>query len=223
MSITQETYDRLREDLIGGRWQAGERISINAIARQLGVSRTPVRDAVNQLANEGILRPEAKSGVVVAVPSYPDLMEIVEIRRALEPFATGQAAGRMTYDQLAQLRSLCVQMRGLARRVWDARFQDETANEQLMKMDNSFHRVILESAGNGRIVKIFENYHLLVQKVRYPSLRTLQHLALTLHEHWRIYRALAKGDVQDARLWMDRHTQRGALATLAAYREKEST
>lgn len=222
-SLAEQAYRRIRQGLSDGSLGGdGRRLSINGMAKQLGMSRTPVRDAVQQLANEGLLQSVARSGVVLCGLSYEDLVEMNELRQALDPYAAARAAERMDYVQKRRLRSICREMARVSRQVLDGGFADQAANRRLHRLDMDFHELIMEGIGNRRMRKVVEDYHLLAGKARYPSVLTAAHLARTLCEHWRVCRAIEAGQSEQARLWMERHTIRGGQATLAAYRDSNS-
>lgn len=219
MSLSHDSYLRIRESLLAGDDMHGERFSINDLSKRLGIGRSPVRDAVNRLAAEGLLQPVAKSGVVVRSVSFEELLDIVGLREAVEPYAAAQACPRMDYDQRRRLHSLCMEMRRLARQIAEAGFADEALHRKMQKADWAFHRLILEASGNRILCKLVEDHRLLMRKARYPSLRSVAHLARTLLEHWRICRALSKGDAESAKAWMLRHAKRGGNAILEGWRE----
>lgn len=221
MNLAQQGYRWMRAELLNGGVFSGGRVSLNTLVAQSGLGRTPVRDAVNRLAAEGLLELVDRSGITVRVPRMEELREIVELREAIEPYAAEQAATRMDYVQVARLRRLCREMRGVARAIRDARFSDEAAHQRMRALDWAFHSLILDAAGNQRLCRIVEDQHLLLHKVRYPSRYTVHHLARTLLEHWRIGQALARGDAAAARLWMWHHARRGGHAMLASSDENQ--
>ncbi|MFN2350894.1 MAG: GntR family transcriptional regulator [Kiritimatiellia bacterium] len=219
MNLTQQSYSKIRQKLLAADAAGGRRLSINKLAAQLGIGRSPVRDAVNRLAAEGLLLPVAKSGVVIRSISLRELREIVQLREALEPYAAAQAGPRIPRRQTQQMRRCLGEMTRLARKVRDTRFRDEALNHALYQADRRLHTIILEAAGNALLQKIVVDHQLLLRKVRYPSIRTTPHLARTLLEHWRIYRALARRDAAGARCAMLKHTRSGARAALASWQK----
>lgn len=219
MSLTNQSYQKIRDSLLTEDSIFEQRLSINRLSRELGIGRSPVRDAVTRLAAEGLLQPVAKSGVVVRQIGYEELRDIVGLREALEPYAAGRASDRMEYNLKKRLRSLFIEFRRLARQVRDQHFRNLKINRQMQKADWRFHNLILETADNRTLHKIVEDYHLLLRKVRYPSIPDTRHLALTVQEHWRICQALENGDSAAARHWMLRHARRGGEAMLQSWRE----
>lgn len=226
MSVTTTSDARIREFLLSEQALGEERISINSLSSRLGIGRTPVRDAVNRLAAAGLVKPVARSGILIAPLSYRQLRDMVELREALEPFAAERACGRLDYDQLARLRDLCLEMRRAAIGIRDANFEDEALNRRMRLADARFHSVLFEAAGNEEMRRIVEDHRLLLAKVRYPSNRTVRHLGLTVWEHWRILRAMRREDRKAARLWMLRHSRRGGGEILKSWtqvQEERST
>lgn len=218
MNLTSQSYGRIRQYLLSEEVTPRTRLSINELSERLGIGRSPVRDAINQLAAEGLVKAEARSGITLRQISLKDMEEIAGLREALEPYAAEQACGRIDYEQLRQLHAACVRMRHLARQIRQAEFEDESLNQAMRSVDWAFHQVILEASGNGRLQKIIDDNHLLLCKVQYPSERTVRHLALTLREHWRIYRGLARRRPDEARKWMWRHARRGGQAMVRSWR-----
>jgi len=218
-TLTDQSYTRIRQALLSDRSLDDERLSINALSKRLGIGRSPVRDAVNRLAVEGVLQPVAKSGIVIRVASFAELQDIVGLREALEPYAAAHACGNMDYAQRRELHGLCLAMGRLARQIRTAEFADDALNSEMRECDRRFHDLIVEAAGNAILRRIVEDHHLLLRKVRYPSLPTVRHLALTLLEHWRICRAIERGDAEAARLWTQRHSRRGGKAMLESWRQ----
>lgn len=220
-NLTEKSYALIRQALLADVSLRADRLSINELSKRLGIGRSPVRDAVNRLAAEGILQPVAKSGIVVRDVTFAELRDIVGLREALETYAAAQACANMDYAQRRELRGLCLAMGQLARQIRAAKFADEAVNRAMRKRDRRFHDLIVEASGNATLRRIVEDHHLLLRKVRYPSLPTVRHVALTLLEHWRICRAIDRGDAKAARQWMRRHAQRGGKAMLESWRRTE--
>lgn len=214
-NLTRKVYQHIRHGLNTGRWEPGDRISGNVLARELGVSRTPVRDAMQQLASEGLVNLRAKSAAHVRDISARDLQDCFGMRRALEPYAAARAAKRITASDLASLGEQCRQMRQLARQIVEARFTDPKLHRCMQQLDAQFHRTILAAAGNRRLLATIEVDRLLTRKVQYPSELSVAHVARTLLEHWRLYRAMRHRDSRGARRAMNRHI---ATATCVAMR-----
>ena len=221
MSLVKNIHKELRTRILSGEIPGGERISANAVAGELGVSRTPVRDAMNLLRAERLVRLVPKSGFVVRKFTYKELQETWEMRLAIEPMAAELAAGRATYDRVQELGSLCRRMAELARRVRDGEFEDEEANTELWRADIAYHETIIDCADNREMNDSLTDFHLLTRKVRYPSIPHVSEIARTLLEHWRVFQAIRAKDERRASLWMRRHAECGMRRALRSYVEME--
>jgi DNA-binding GntR family transcriptional regulator len=219
MGLVQSIHSDLRARILSGEISGGERISANAVAGELGVSRTPVRDAMNLLSAEGLVRLIPNAGFVVREFSYKDLQETWEMRIAIEPLAAELAARRATYDRVADMGRLCRRMGELARAVRDREFKDEEANRALWRVDIAYHETIIDCADNRQMQRSLVDFRLLTHKVRYPSIPNVREIANTLLEHWRICRAIRARDGRRAAFWMRRHAECGMRRALRSFTE----
>ena len=105
-SLFYTVYDRIKQDIVSGRLQPGEPLSEEDLAQRLQASRTPVREALRRLNHEGLVRIVPNKGAFVRVLTLRDIREIYEVREALESFAAGQAAMRMSPEQISTISQL---------------------------------------------------------------------------------------------------------------------
>ena len=105
-NISDKAYNVLLEMIIGGRFESGERLIEEQLAENLGVSRTPLRDAINRLAKDGLVSIQPRKGASVQRFSIDDVMEVYDIRIALEGLATGLAAAKIDLNKLEKLKVL---------------------------------------------------------------------------------------------------------------------
>lgn len=211
-SLETQAYKRIRNRLLTRQIRPGEQLSDAALASELGISRTPVREAILRLRTEGFVEQIPRMGTFVKVPSHDDLMEMHELRRLLESHAAGRAASRITEANLDRLHELCKEMLEVARIARDSGQHALTPEitERGVLADVEFHLIILRAAGNQRVVKIVGDLHLMSHLCghnwgnlqKHSSLYRLAHTAL---DHYRIYKALRDRDGKRARYWMRRH------------------
>lgn len=136
--------EELREAILSGEFEPGERLRTVSLAKRFGSSRTPVREALVQLEGEGLVDIEPRRGALVRSFASADLIDLYEIRALLEPEAAARAALRASGDQLDRLRSLVVLSDARAGRT-PAAIDDQIAwNEE-------FHAVVIEAAGSPRL------------------------------------------------------------------------
>jgi DNA-binding GntR family transcriptional regulator len=141
-SRTREVLEVLRASIIRGDLRPGSMHSVGSLAEMLGVSRTPVREALIELASRGMVRFERNRGVLIVESSIHDLEEIFEMRRLLEPQAARNAVRLMTPGTLDQLHAI------LERQATAAANDDQ---ERLWNLDREFHHTLLAASGNRRL------------------------------------------------------------------------
>jgi DNA-binding GntR family transcriptional regulator len=140
--------DRLREAIIGGELRPGDKLLETELADDFGVSRGPIREALRELAREGLVVDLPRRGTVVSTATLMDLVEVYDVREALETFAAIQVIGKATAADLARLQSRFSVMT----RAWHSR---SIPHADRVSADLEFHREILQIAGNGRMLSLY--------------------------------------------------------------------
>lgn len=197
----QDAYATIRERIIAGEYAMGNRLGEVELATTLGVSRTPIREALRRLSADGLVEIEANRGARVALWTSADLDEIYELRGMLEGHAATRAASRVTAEDLADLEELCEQMdRAVAAGITQSRNLD-----LLVDGNREFHARIMSVASNARLHRLTD---LLFQVPL--SIHTYRHysadeLARSMRHHREILRALQHGDGQWAGAVMRAH------------------
>lgn len=218
--LSERAYQAIQRQLIEGAFKAGDRISEQTLARELGFSRTPVREAIRRLVEEGVLRQVPSSGTYVADHDRGLIVELYEVRRALECMAVTRAAKRLSPLKRRKLQSLCDLMHESVRSLRDTRsrlLQGE-ALEQFLKADLAFHMLILQAAGNRTATKIVSDLRVRKRVFGFHTHdRDLYHAARVWGYHARITRALMRRDARAARYWLDRHIRQSLRDALAAF------
>jgi DNA-binding GntR family transcriptional regulator len=203
-SLQQQIHDRLLRRILRRELEPGERISPPMIAAAMGVSITPVRDAVNQMAAEGLVTVMPRRGTVVSPVSIRDIEELYEIRMMLEPQAAEVAAGRAGPDDIARVQTLAERLEsGPADGVSLA--DDLDAYLQEIAIDAELHAAIVRAAHNRRLSAMYEQLrtHVLIARAVFPHLyRGQPHRR---GEHRRIVEAIAARDGAAARDAMTAH------------------
>ena len=143
-ALAEQAYVRLREAILDRSLPPGTRLSVPAVARRLGVSRSPAREAIARIAGDGLATLVPRKGAVVASITPADLLEIYELREVLEGLAARLAAERASADALAELDDLVARHRAAIE-------AGDVAGH--MELDQAFHRAIRVAAGNGRLLE----------------------------------------------------------------------
>ena len=214
-------YSTLREQLASGRFRPGDRLAEIRLANELGISRGPLREALNQLASEGLIQRAPGIGAFVPMPDPRHVTEAYEVRAAIESFTAWRAAECMTARGIEDLRALVEAMEGLvgeaeSRRRW--RTSDRT---RMLDLDQQFHSSIVEAAGNQRLAKLLSDHRVLTQLLSYRaqpgSASTVETRREAVAEHRAIAEAISRHDPEAASACMRHHVasaSRNALASI---------
>ena len=147
-TAAERAYAEVRQRILDGRFPAGHRLKEIELAREFGLSRTPVRDALSRLSVEGLLEFRPNLGATVSVWSEAQIEQMFKIRALLEPFAAEIAATAITEAELDELRRLCAVMERAARR--------ENAEDlnTLVAVNARFHHIVIEAAHSEHLTKL---------------------------------------------------------------------
>lgn len=218
----QHAYDHIRAKILLRGVGEGDRLAEIPIARELGISRTPVREALNQLTCEGLLERNGW-GVTVKTVSYAELEEILRLRLLMEPHATARAAKFITDAQMTVLTERFNKLRSLYRQIWDAGVASWRGElgKQLAAADMLFHVAILEAARSPRMMQTILDMRLLTTRfLGEPSMQR-SNLIRILREHWRIYREIRRRRPRAAHAAMRRHARNARRFTLRSFRDEQ--
>lgn len=220
LTLKQHAYSVIRERLLSGGIAPGGRLSDEAFARELGISRSPVREAISQLSSEGLVEHRPRSGAYVRVPTLRELQEVYEARVPLEAFAAAKAAERITSEKLAELTKINEQTRDIVAqcRMMPRQVADATLTQRFLSFDYDLHMLILSAADNERVMKMVADCKILTRVFGHvPVEHDLHLLASTYRQHCQIVRSIQQRDPESARHWMERHIQFAEKEVLRAF------
>ena len=190
--LSKKVYRILKARIIKGDLTQGGKLFEAKIAEQLGVSRTPVREAIKGLAAEGLVKMTPNQGVVVINVSIEDLQEVLQIRRVLEGLAAFVAAKKISQEEIAKLEEIIKKMSMIISKPKP----DVVAYSEL---NAEFHNLILNACGNKRLMKICNNLSSSDHRFRIRSLRNNPgRLKYSLKEHQKIVETLKRKDTEQA-------------------------
>ena len=207
--LREAVCETLRDAIRKGILEPGERLMEVQLAEELGISRTPVREAIRKLEQEGYVIMMPRRGTYVADISTGDIKEIFEIRSALESLATGLAARRIEPDELETLQNLLVEIEG---------YIAKNDIEKIVETDIKFHGLLYQVSRNERLVNIISNLKEQLARFRTLSMSYPGRLQETLEEHSEMVEAIANGDVSAARDAAEHHMERAEKTLLMALR-----
>ena len=214
--LREVVCEALRKAIRRGILRPGERLMEIQIAEDLGVSRTPVREAIRKLELEGYVVMIPRRGTYVASISIRDVNEIFEIRTALESLSNGLAATRITAEELEQLQRLLVMIGGYIK---------EGDMGKIVETDIHFHELMYQASRNRRLIGIIANLREQLTRFRTLSMSYPGRLEATLEEHRNIVEAIAKGDVKTAKKAAEvhmEHSEQTLLKAIEARKKKKA-
>jgi DNA-binding GntR family transcriptional regulator len=212
--------------IASGDFSAGAAISEVSLATGLGISRTPVREAIGQLIAEGILQ-RTHRGAVVAEPTRQDIIELYELREALEVYAIGKVAARQPGPRVLEpLEALVEESRAIAaelKKSGQASLEGD-ALQRFITCDMRFHMLLLQAGGNQRMLKILDSTSLLLRIFSLPRQHHTGKLLSEVHNfHRRILDAVAEGSRTDAMRLLGDHIRISLEERLAEYEDSQQS
>ena len=195
ISLADQVFEHLETDILSGKYQKGESLTESKLSAELGVSRTPIREALRRLEQEHLIE-EAPKGVVVVGISEKDLEDIFTVRLKLEGSVAAMAALNYTEEQLAVIREAL-------------EFQEFYLNkndpDRIKSMDSRFHETIYKMSGSTVLYDVLEPLHKKILKYRKTSVSNTSRAEASVAEHRAIYDALAARDSQKVERLVTEH------------------
>jgi DNA-binding GntR family transcriptional regulator len=208
-------YEALRHAIVTYAVKPGDRMNIEELAAQLGVSLTPVRGAIQQLATEGLIEIRSRSGTFVASLTAQDVDETFRIRCALECLAAEDGLEKIGVKQIRRLKELLKSMRKPVRNP-----KERTEHER----DNfEFHQIIVHSSGNRRLIEMYEalNAHIKIARIHGSETTWPARVSEEQAEHEGIVAAIEKQDAAALCTMLRKHIRRAKDMLVGTLREIE--
>lgn len=206
--LREIVLDALREAIVSGVLEPGERLMEIQLAEEMGVSRTPVREAISKLELEGFVIMIPRKGAYVAGVSYKDVKDVFEIRAALEGLAAGLAAQKATQEEIEQMEQAL-------------HYEREPASlEEMVQSDTDFHALLYKASRNERLIQILGNLREQIQRFRTTSLAVPGRVKNAIQEHRAVADAIARRNVEDARRLATAHIENAANIMFESLRNK---
>ena len=185
LPLREVVFNNLRDAILKGQLKPGERLLENHLADKLGVSRTPVREALRMLEQENLVELIPRRGAQVLDISAEDIKNILEIRKALEVVSIRHACQKMDEESLKELKA------------YNAEFEKSFENEDyegVATSDEKFHDVLFRSAGNLKLVAIISNIQAQVYRYRMAYLKVYETKTAVINHHRNILEAVETHD-----------------------------
>ena len=197
VSLADQVFERLETDILTGKYTQGEILTETRLSEDMGVSRTPVREALRRLEQEHLVRTTGKGVSVIGV-SEKDLYDIFTIRMRLEGLAAAYAATHATKDNIAELRE--------ALELQEYYVQRHDA-DRIKVMDSKFHEELYRLSDSTVLYDTLFPLHNKVQKFRRAAVQNSGRAEMSLTEHKRIFACIEAGDAEGAERAMQAHVE----------------
>jgi DNA-binding GntR family transcriptional regulator len=204
----------IREAIIDGRLEPGRRLKEEELARELGISRTPVREALLMLQAEGLVVATPNRGAIVRVHTPEDLDDLYQLRALLEGYAARRAAMRISDEGVEELRLSCQRFEALS---------PEDDLRGLVRENLFFHNAILDIAGSARLAAMVRKVIELPLVYKSYIWYSPDQKRISVHYHDQIVKSLATRDADRAELIMKEHVYEARDLLVARVRDLEAT
>lgn len=205
LPLRDVVFNTLRQAILRGQLKPGQRLMEIQLAKQLGVSRTPVREAIRKLELEGLVVTVPRKGAEVAEITEQDLKDVIEVRCALEELAVALACERITKEQIVQLKELVTGFKQLMK------LGDIT---ELAENDVRFHDIIFGATGNQRLIQLINNLREQMYRYRLEYLKDVTEHEQLVREHEQIIESLQKHNLEAAKRIIHSHINNQFMAVI---------
>ncbi|MDD4570312.1 MAG: GntR family transcriptional regulator [Tepidanaerobacteraceae bacterium] len=209
-SLRTKIYHRLKNAILDGVYKPGESLIEMKLAKELGVSRTPIREAIRQLELEGLVSSIPNKGVIVEGVTSQDVEDIYTIRKMIEGQAARWAADKITDAQLKELKDTLDLMEF---------YTEKGKPDKVSELDSRFHDIIFRACNSRPLESVLTNFHHFIQRARLVSVKASGRAIHSLEEHRSIFEALEAHDPEAAEKAMLSHVDSASL-NLYPYLEK---
>lgn len=212
-SYKDKVYKTLKEAIINRSFKPGDPLMERSVAEQLGVSRTPVREALKHLEHEGWVETVPWKGVFVRTLSMDDVKDIIQLRLATESFVIELVTEIITDEEIRELEENLYQLQ-------ETRLQGN--HYEMIEIDKEFHFYLARLSGNGRIMQLLENLSEQIHRLGIQALTDDERPSHSYREHEEILTALKERDSKKAKASMQEHLNNTMTAILHSIEKEES-
>jgi DNA-binding GntR family transcriptional regulator len=199
-NLSYQVFEQIKEMIVRGEIPAGKRMIESEIAESMGISRTPVREAVHKLEAEGLLKPLPKGGYVVRGLDICDIEETFEIRSILESFASYLAAQRHSNKEIVPLEEKIEEFQG---------YLDKHDLKELARINTEFHELLYALSRSPRLVKMIHNLRDEIYFLRKIILHSVDMAHLSNNDHKEIIKAIKRREAKKVERLVRDHILRG--------------
>ena len=205
LPLRDVVFNTLRQAILTGELKPGERLMEIHLANKLGVSRTPIREAIRKLELEGLVTMIPRRGAEVAQITEKSMSDVLEVRRAMDALCTVLACERISEAEIAELSAACDKFAAAAN-TKDIR--------KCAQADVDFHDIIVRATGNKRLVQLINNLSEQMYRYRFEYLKDVSRYDNLIEEHRIIYESIRNHDKDAARTAAELHIDNQAKAII---------
>jgi len=209
LPLAKMAYERLRDSILVGQLRGGEVYNEMSLAKELGISRTPVREALLELSAQDLVTFLPRKGVLIKHYNQRDVEEIFEIRRIIELAAIEKVAKALPAVDFSGIEKALSQQRRAARK------KDYIV---FLKADRKFHTIYFELTRNRRLVAMMGNIRDMIQAMGIEGLSKTGRAETVIQEHEQVFEALRQGNIDKAKTAMRYHLDRSEEVVLEVYK-----
>jgi len=200
-TLAEQAYQKIRRRILDTTFQPGAVISERLLSEHLNMGKAPIRAALIRLAADGFVTIASRQGIVITTQSIEDILELFQVRRALELMIVQETAGRLNPDQIDQLQQNLVDY---------GRIAETSEPVESIDVDFEFHRLLAEFHGNRRMTQILTNvFDSLYREIRKAQVKHPNRIWSSQEEHHEIAKAIIEGQSQLASELMKSHLRFG--------------
>ena len=195
----EETDEELKREILVGEIAPGTRMMEIELADEMGVSRTPVREAIRKLEKEGLVTIEPRKGAYASDVSIKDMVDVLEVREDLEAMAAAMAAQKVNKDEKQALIEATMEYKEAV---------ESERTEDIIRCDEKFHQLIVNYSGNKTLIQLFSQVQELALRFRYLYYDDFSRYERMPMEHREIEEAILSGDYEKARVAAGEHVKK---------------
>ncbi|WP_010248187.1 GntR family transcriptional regulator [Acetivibrio cellulolyticus] len=208
-SLRAKVFNHIQNDILNGVYKPGDSLTESKLCTELGVSRTPIREAIRQLELEGLVQSIPNKGVFVNGISTKDIEDIYTIRMLIEGLAARWAAENITQEELKELKETID---------LEEFYTMKNDTEHLLKLDSKFHEIIFRTSKSRSLMHVLSMFHHYVQKARNASFGSPGRAMKVLDEHKAIFQAISDRDAERAERLTTEHVKNASVECQTAYK-----
>ena len=198
-SLSGRVFNEIRDGILQGKYKENEELREATLGKELGVSRTPVREALRQLELEGLVNIIPNKGAYVTGISDKDVKDIYIIRSMIEGLCARWATKNITTQQLDELEEIMLISEFHMKKGTDG------CAEQMAQLDGRFHSILYEASNSRMLCHVLQDFHKYVQQARKSSILSEERARKSIREHKQILRAIKDKDAETAEQLANEH------------------